>query len=61
MFCITVSSTGACPVLAKIVQRCRGVDLLAGDRGQLFLPLCSLHQICYLCVSIRHIDILKKI
>ncbi|XP_038208398.1 uncharacterized protein LOC119829767 [Zerene cesonia] len=45
----TVSSAGACPVLAKIVQRCRGVDLLAGDRGQLFLPLCSLHQICYLC------------
>ncbi|XP_026486588.2 uncharacterized protein LOC113393760 [Vanessa tameamea] len=45
----TVSSMGACPVLAKIVQRCRGVDLLAGDRGQLFLPLCSLHQICYLC------------
>ncbi|XP_053614647.1 uncharacterized protein LOC128677665 [Plodia interpunctella] len=40
---------GSCPVLAKIVQRCRGVDLLAGDRGQLFLPLCSLHQICYLC------------
>ncbi|XP_013183929.2 uncharacterized protein LOC106129803 [Amyelois transitella] len=40
---------GACPVLAKIVQRCRGVDSLAGDRGQLFLPLCSLHQICYLC------------
>ncbi|CAH2241090.1 jg13148 [Pararge aegeria aegeria] len=45
----TASSSGACPVLAKIVQRCRGVDLLAGDRGQLFLPLCSLHQICYLC------------
>ncbi|CAK1540270.1 unnamed protein product [Leptosia nina] len=45
----TVSSTGACPVLDKIVKRCRGVDLLAGDRGQLFLPLCSLHQICYLC------------
>ncbi|XP_061708216.1 uncharacterized protein LOC133518570 [Cydia pomonella] len=45
----TGSATGACPVLAKIVQRCRGVDLLAGDRGQLFLPLCSLHQICYLC------------
>lgn len=45
-----VGASGACPVLAKIVQRCRGVDLLAGDRGQLFLPLCSLHQICYLCV-----------
>ncbi|XP_026738938.1 uncharacterized protein LOC113501846 [Trichoplusia ni] len=45
----TVGASGACPVLAKIVQRCRGVDLLAGDRGQLFLPLCSLHQICYLC------------
>lgn len=41
----------SCPVLTKIVQRCRGVDMLAGDRGQLFLPLCSLHQICYLCVS----------
>ncbi|XP_047520240.1 stress response protein NST1 [Pieris napi] len=45
----TVSSAGACPVLDKIIKRCRGVDLLAGDRGQLFLPLCSLHQICYLC------------
>ncbi|XP_050681915.1 uncharacterized protein LOC126977231 [Leptidea sinapis] len=43
------SSSGACPILAKIVQRCHGVDVLAGDRGQLFLPLCSLHQICYLC------------
>lgn len=42
-------TSGSCPVLVKIVQRCRGVDLLAGDRGQLFLPLCSLHQICYLC------------
>ncbi|KAJ0182317.1 hypothetical protein K1T71_001686 [Dendrolimus kikuchii] len=45
----TTGTSGSCPVLAKIVQRCRGVDLLAGDRGQLFLPLCSLHQICYLC------------
>ncbi|XP_059051100.1 uncharacterized protein LOC131845948 [Achroia grisella] len=45
----TVSAAGSCPVLAKIINRCRGVDLLAGDRGQLFLPLCSLHQICYLC------------
>ncbi|XP_072936918.1 uncharacterized protein [Epargyreus clarus] len=45
----TAGSGGSCPVLAKIMQRCRGVDLLAGDRGQLFLPLCSLHQICYLC------------
>ncbi|KPI95098.1 hypothetical protein RR46_12102 [Papilio xuthus] len=44
-----VGSTGPCPVLAKIIQRCRGVDLLAGDRGQLFLTHCSLHQICYLC------------
>lgn len=45
----TAGTSGSCPVLAKIVQRCRSVDLLAGDRGQLFLPLCSLHQICYLC------------
>ncbi|RVE51142.1 hypothetical protein evm_004285 [Chilo suppressalis] len=45
----TGSATGSCPVLGKIIQRCQGVDLLAGDRGQLFLPLCSLHQICYLC------------
>ncbi|KPJ07341.1 hypothetical protein RR48_04135 [Papilio machaon] len=44
-----VDSTGPCPVLSKIIQRCRGVDLLAGDRGQLFLTHCSLHQICYLC------------
>ncbi|KAI5645025.1 hypothetical protein NE865_02999 [Phthorimaea operculella] len=45
----TGGAAGSCPVLAKIIQRCRGVDVLAGDRGQLFLPLCSLHQICYLC------------
>ncbi|CAG9796366.1 unnamed protein product [Diatraea saccharalis] len=45
----TARATGSCPVLGKIIQRCQGVDFLAGDRGQLFLPLCSLHQICYLC------------
>lgn len=49
---VSAGAAGACPVLAKIIERCHGVDMLAGDRGQLFLPLCSLHQICYLCVSL---------
>ncbi|XP_077292860.1 uncharacterized protein LOC143915913 [Arctopsyche grandis] len=40
---------GSCPILDNIVRRCHSIDILAGDHGQLFLPFCSLHQICYLC------------
>ncbi|XP_069673840.1 uncharacterized protein [Periplaneta americana] len=38
-----------CPVLEEILDTCRSADNLVGDHGQFFLPLCSLHQICYLC------------
>ncbi|PNF33138.1 hypothetical protein B7P43_G14517 [Cryptotermes secundus] len=38
-----------CPVLDAILNTCQTTENLVGDRGQLFLPLCSLHQICYLC------------
>jgi len=30
-------------------KRCRGVDLLSGDMQQELLPVCGIHQICYLC------------
>ncbi|XP_075210430.1 uncharacterized protein LOC142317765 [Lycorma delicatula] len=38
-----------CPVLEDVAGRCRQISIIAGDRGDLFLPLCTLHQICYLC------------
>lgn len=34
-----------------MAERCRGVDLLSGDLNQELLPLCGVHQLCYLCVS----------
>lgn len=40
---------GECPMLDEILNTCQTTENLIGDRGQLFLPLCSLHQICYLC------------
>jgi hypothetical protein len=49
-----LSATGKeCPVLESILNTCQSAENLVGDHGQLFLPLCSLHQICYLCVSAR--------
>ncbi|KAL9914165.1 uncharacterized protein ACN2A1_001276 isoform 1-T2 [Glossina fuscipes fuscipes] len=38
-----------CPIIEAIAERCRGVDLLSGDLNQELLPLCGVHQICYLC------------
>ncbi|KAL1123380.1 hypothetical protein AAG570_002463 [Ranatra chinensis] len=38
-----------CPVLREIQARCSQVGALSGDRGELLLPLCTLHQVCYLC------------
>uniref|UniRef100_A0A1A9WP42 Uncharacterized protein n=1 Tax=Glossina brevipalpis TaxID=37001 RepID=A0A1A9WP42_9MUSC len=38
-----------CPILEAMAERCRGVDLLSGDLNQDLLPLCGVHQICYLC------------
>ncbi|KAK7863357.1 hypothetical protein R5R35_004330 [Gryllus longicercus] len=38
-----------CPVLVGVERKCRAVGAAAGDRAHVFLPLCTLHQICYLC------------
>lgn len=40
-----------CPLILSMEKRCRGVDLLSGDMEQELLPVCGIHQICYLCVS----------
>lgn len=40
-----------CPLLDSIEKRCRNVDLLSGDIHQELLPICAVHQLCYLCVS----------
>lgn len=40
-----------CPMLEAMEKRCRGVDLLSGDIHQELLPICGIHQLCYLCVS----------
>lgn len=41
-----------CPIILAMEKRCRGVDLLSGDMQQELLPVCGIHQICYLCVSL---------
>lgn len=41
-----------CPLLDAMEKRCRAINLLSGDVHQQFLPLCGIHQLCYLCVSI---------
>lgn len=42
-------SSNQCPLIDSMAQRCRGVDLLSGDINQELLPICGVHQICYLC------------
>ncbi|XP_013108167.2 cyclin-dependent kinase 11B isoform X1 [Stomoxys calcitrans] len=44
-----ILGTNQCPILESMAQRCRGVDLLSGDINQELLPLCGVHQLCYLC------------
>ncbi|XP_073844953.1 uncharacterized protein isoform X2 [Musca autumnalis] len=44
-----ILGTNQCPILESMAQRCRGVDLLSGDVNQELLPLCGVHQLCYLC------------
>lgn len=39
-----------CPLLDAMETRCRGIDLLSGDMHQELLPVCGVHQLCYLCV-----------
>lgn len=44
-------TSNQCPLIQSMEKRCRGVDLLSGDIQQELLPVCGIHQICYLCVS----------
>ncbi|XP_049787714.1 uncharacterized protein LOC126191042 [Schistocerca cancellata] len=38
-----------CPVLDQILQKCRSIGYASEDHNQVFLSLCSLHQICNIC------------
>lgn len=46
-----VDNSNQCPILGAIEKRCRSVDLLSGDIHQELLPICGVHQLCYICVS----------
>ncbi|XP_037956989.1 DNA ligase 1 isoform X2 [Teleopsis dalmanni] len=46
-----IFGSNQCPLIESMAERCRGVDLLSGDINQELLPICGVHQICYLCVS----------
>jgi len=46
-----IVGSNQCPIIESMAERCRGVDLISGDINQELLPLCGVHQICYLCVS----------
>ncbi|CAH1405672.1 unnamed protein product [Nezara viridula] len=41
-----------CPVLQGVEMRCKEVASMSGDRAQVFLPLCNLHHMCYLCGAV---------
>lgn len=38
-----------CPVLRGVEMRCKKIASLTGDATEVFLPLCNLHHMCYLC------------
>ncbi|XP_050739716.1 uncharacterized protein LOC127010041 [Eriocheir sinensis] len=38
-----------CPVLWMILHSCSDVSVKVGDEGQVFLPACIKHEICYSC------------
>ncbi|KAH8402148.1 hypothetical protein KR009_010157, partial [Drosophila setifemur] len=44
-----IIGSNQCPIIESMAERCRGVDLISGDVNQELLPLCGVHQICYLC------------
>ncbi|XP_067633025.1 neurofilament medium polypeptide [Eurosta solidaginis] len=44
-----IIGSNQCPLIESMAERCRGVDLLSGDINQELLPICGIHQICYLC------------
>lgn len=54
-------SPSACPLLDAMEKRCRGIDILSGDIHQELLPICGIHQMCYLCVTIFLLLLLFKI
>ncbi|XP_054268193.1 uncharacterized protein LOC128990010 [Macrosteles quadrilineatus] len=41
----------SCPIMDDISVRCQEIANMAGDVGQTLAPLCTLHQVCYLCGS----------
>lgn len=47
-----IIGSNQCPIIESMAERCRSVDLISGDLNQELMPLCGVHQICYLCVSI---------
>lgn len=55
-----IIGSNQCPIIESMAERCRGVDLISGDINQELLPLCGVHQICYLCVSNRFLRIKSK-
>ncbi|KAM8714365.1 hypothetical protein ACLKA7_014487 [Drosophila subpalustris] len=44
-----IIGSNQCPIIESMAERCRSVDLISGDLNQELLPLCGVHQICYLC------------
>lgn len=46
-----IIGSNQCPLIEMIAERCREVVTLSGDVQQELLPICGVHQICYLCVS----------
>ncbi|XP_017867293.1 PREDICTED: histone-lysine N-methyltransferase, H3 lysine-79 specific [Drosophila arizonae] len=44
-----VIGSNQCPIIESMAERCRSVDLISGDLNQELMPLCGVHQICYLC------------
>ncbi|XP_004535824.1 uncharacterized protein LOC101456487 [Ceratitis capitata] len=46
-----IIGSNQCPLIEMIAERCREVVTLSGDVQQELLPICGVHQICYLCGS----------
>ncbi|XP_032590914.1 histone-lysine N-methyltransferase, H3 lysine-79 specific isoform X2 [Drosophila grimshawi] len=44
-----IIGSNQCPIIESMAERCRSVDLISGDLNQELMPLCGVHQICYLC------------
>nr|XP_014091091.1 glutamic acid-rich protein isoform X2 [Bactrocera oleae] len=44
-----VIGSNQCPLIEAMAERCSGVEFLSGDTNQDLLPICGVHQICYLC------------